>query len=114
MLSWCCTVQVLSGMDAKTIHTTDTEPEVVEHCVISHGSSLLAWANHSGVIRLMSFNSKSIRTIGQHSQRITVLKFSPSDGLLLTACRAGTVKVLPARFNNHFTLYFPQSNLIWK
>lgn len=56
---------------------------------------MMAWSTLSGLVQLMSLDKKEIKTLGHHSSaKVTLLKFSPSDTLLLTVSSDGCIKVI--------------------
>ena len=84
----------MSGLNAHVLHTTELECEPIEVCAISNGIAMLAWGTKSGSIRLLSLKTKSVKEVGHHSdKKLTLLKFSLSDVLLVSASEDGCVKV---------------------
>lgn len=83
-------------MDCEPVLKTDAEPiaDPVEQCVLSHSGRMMVWSTVSGLLRLMSLSKKEIKVLGHHSDaKVNVLKFSPSDVLIVSASAEGCVKV---------------------
>lgn len=84
----------MTGLDGQSLYTTEAESEVIEQCAISHGMAMLAWGTEGGSIRLLSLKTKSVKVVGvQSNRRMTHLKFSPTDVLLMSASEDGCIKV---------------------
>lgn len=77
----------------ETIEQEDSALDPVELCVVSHKASMLAWATLSGSVKLMSLNRKKVKTLGHHSDKVSFIKFSPTDVLLLSVSSDGGIKV---------------------
>lgn len=88
----------MSGSTCETLLTTEdtgSGTDQVELCALSHKASMMAWSTLGGLVKLMSLDKKVIKTLGHHSDaKVTLLKFSPSDVLLLTISTEGCIKVL--------------------
>lgn len=57
---------------------------------------MLAWVTSTGRVDLASISRNESKVLGHHSDsRVSLLKFSPSDALLLTADNSGHIKVFP-------------------
>lgn len=108
----------MSGSSCETLLTTndvESSKDQVEMCVLSHRSSMMAWSTLSGLVKLMSLDKKEVKTLGHHSDaRVTLLKFSPSDVLLLTVSSEGCIKVWIETIRNVIPckeLYFSADSL---
>lgn len=95
-------MQVMNAANDKILLSTDGEPscDQIEQCVLSHSPSLLAWTTAAGEIKLMSLHKNEVKTLGHHGARISLLKFSPSDILILTVASDGSIKVMVPLFQS--------------
>lgn len=63
-------------------------------CILSNSTSMMAWATLSGVVKLMSLVKKEVKVLGHHSDaKVNLIKFSPSDVLLVSGSSEGCIKV---------------------
>ena len=74
----------------------------IVQCVLSHSAKMAAWSTLSGLVKLMSFLKKEIRILGHHSDsKVELLKFSPSDVLVVSSSSEGCIKVIGNWGNRH-------------
>lgn len=100
---------MVSGSTCETLLTAnelESTTDQVELCILSHKASMMAWSTLSGLVKLMSLEKREIKTLGHHSDaKVTFLRFSPSDILLLTASSDGCIKVLAIK-NKFITKFY--------
>ncbi|XP_046440097.1 apoptotic protease-activating factor 1-like isoform X2 [Daphnia pulex] len=108
-------IQVVSGSNCETLLTTndvESGSDQVEICVLSHQASMMAWSTVSGLVKLMSLDRSEVKTLGHHSDaKVTLLKFSPSDVLLLTVSSEGCIKIWKPR-SETVTISGPRKGVI--
>ena len=90
--------QVINGSDGSQLLITEAETinaDQVEQCCLSSTASLMAWSTLSGLIKLVTLkNKEKVKVLGHHSDsKVTLLKFSPSTRLVLSASSEGCIKV---------------------
>lgn len=72
-----------------------TPPDCVVLCSLSHSSGMLCSATHAGRVQLTSVSRNESKVLGHHSDaKVSLLKFSLKDSMILSGDVNGCIKVL--------------------